>query len=228
MDARQTRIGSSKFRLNIRWFTRSGVELSNYLRKEQEVVVAPKTISEWVIAPSDAEFCEVGIVNGIGNPVQLFTNIKVQFAQDIPEEILWRFVLGEQYRHEKFAETPIWINCYVTTHNTINVQGIINRADLVPVGTPLIGGTNLPAPLATPYFNLNSPYGGLYPVQSGSGLNLEARFNIAPPQGLRMGTSFKSLLDIRHFPFNAYSKVGTSIPKLPMVGLNNNDLTGYQ
>lgn len=227
MDARQTRVGTSKFRLNIRWFTRSGVELSNYLRKEQSTTFGSSTISEWVIAPSDAEFCEVGIVNGTGNPVQLFTNIKVQFAQDIPEEILWQFVLGEQYRHVKFAETPIWINCFVTTHNTINIQGIINRADLVPVGAPFIGGTNLPAPLSVPYFNLNSPYGGLYPVQSGSGLSLEARFNISPPQGLRMGTSFKSLNDIRHLPFNSYSKVGSPITKRPMVGLNNNGLTGY-
>ena len=227
MDVRQTRVGTSKFRLNIRWFTRSGVELSNYLRKEQTATVGPSTISEWVIAPSDADFCEVGIVNGTGDPVLLFTNIKVQFAKDIPEEILWQFVLGEQYRHEKFAETPIWINCYVTTHNTINAQGIVNRADLVPVGASFIGGTNLPAPLSVPYFNLNSPYGGMYPVQSGSGLSLEARFNIAPPQGLRMGTSFKSLNDIRHFPFNSYSKVGTPITKRPIVGLNNNGLTGY-
>lgn len=227
MDARQSRIGTSKFRLNIRWFTRSGVELNTYLRKEQSTTFGPSTISEWVIAPSDAEYCEVGIVNGTGNPAQLFTNIKVQFAQDIPEEILWQFVLGEQYRHEKFAETPIWINCYVTTHNTINVQGIINRADLVPVGALFIGGTNLPTPLAVPYFNLNSPYGGLYPVQRGDGLSLEARFNVVPVQGLRMGTSFKSLSDIRHFPFNAYSKVGTPIAKRPMVGLNNNGTTGY-
>lgn len=227
MDVRQTRIGSSKFRLNIRWFTRSGVELSNYLRKEQEVTVTPKTISEWVIAPSDAAFCEVGVVNGTGNPVQLFTNIKVQFAYDIPEEILWGFVLGEQYRHEKFAETPIWINCYVSTHNTINVQGIVNRADLVPVGAPFIGSTNLPAPLSVPYFNLNSPYGGLYPVQAGSWLRLEARFNSVPPQGLRLGTSFKSLTDIRPLSFIAYSNVGSPIAKSPMVGLNNNGLTGY-
>lgn len=227
MDVRQTRAGTSKFRLNIRWFTRSGLELFNYLRKEQSTTFGPSTISEWVVAPSDAEFCEVGIVNGTGNPVQLFTNIKVQFAQDIPEEVLWQFVLGEQYRHEKFAETPIWINCYVTSHNTINVQGIVNRTDLVPVGSPFIGGTNLPAPLSVPYFNLNSPYGGLYPVQSGSGLSLEARFNSVPPQGLRMGTSFKSPLDIRHFPFNSYSKIGTTISKRPMVGLNNNGLTGY-
>lgn len=227
MDARQTRIGTSKFRLNIRWFTRSGVELNYYLRKVQEVGVAPRIISEWVIAPSDAEYCEVGVVNGTGNPVQLFTNIKVQFAHDIPEEILWQFVLGEQYRHEKFAETPIWINCYVTTHNTINVQGVVNRTDLVPVGTSFIGGTNLPNPLSVPYFNLNSPYGGVYPVQSGSGLSLEARFNITPPQGLRMGTSFKSLVDIRHFPFNQYAKTGTSLAKRPMVGLNNNGTSGY-
>lgn len=227
MDVRQTRIGTSKFRLNIRWFTRSGVEMVNYLRKVQTATFGPSTISEWVIAPSDAAFCEVGIVNGIGGPVQLFTNIKVQFAQDIPEEILWQFVLGEQYRHEKFAETPIWINCYVTSHNTINVNGIVNRADLVPVGSSFIGGTNLPAPLSVPYFALNSPYGGLYPVQSGDGLNLEARFNIAPPQGLRMGTSFKSLNDIRHISFVAYSKAGTPIPKRPMVGINNNGLTGY-
>lgn len=227
MDVRQTRTGTSNFRLNIRWFTRSGVEMSNYSRMYQEVSFAPKTISEWVIAPSDAEFCEVGVVNGKGNPVQLFTNIKVQFAYDIPEENLWQFVLGEQYRHEKFAETPIWISCYVTTHNTINVQGIVNRADLVPVGGSFVGGTSLPAPLSVPYFNLNSPYGGLYPVQSEGGMSLEARFNSVPPQGMRMGTSFKSLTDIRHLPFNSYSKVGTSIPKRPMVGLNNNGLTGY-
>lgn len=227
MDARQTRIGTSKFRLNIRWFTRSGDELANYLRKEQEIGVTTRTISEWVIAPSDAEFCEVGIVNGTGYPVQLFTNIKVQFAQDIPEEILWQFVLGDQYRHEKFAETPIWISCYVTTHNTINVQGIINRADLVPVGASFVGERSLPTPLSVPYFNLNSPYGGLYPVQSEGGLSLEARFNSVPPQGLRMGTSFKSLIDIRHYPFGAYSRIGSSIAKRPMVGLNNNGLTGY-
>lgn len=226
MDVRQSRIGTSKFRLNIRWFTRSGVELNNYLRKEQEVNVAPRTISEWVIAPSDAEFCEVGVVNGTGNPVQLFTNIKVQFASDIPEEVLWQFILGEQYRHPKFAETPIWINCYVLTHNTINVQGIINRNELVPVGAPFIGGTALPAPLNTPYFNLSSAYGGLNMVQDGSsGLKLEARFNSVPPQGLRLGSSFKPLIDIRHHQFNQYAQ--GSIAKRPMVGLNNNGTTGY-
>lgn len=226
MDVRQTRVGTSKFRLNIRWFTRSGVEMTNYLRKEQSMTVGPSTISEWVIAPSDAAFCEVGIVNGTGNPVQLFTNIKVQFASDIPEEILWQFVLGEQYRHPKFAETPIWINCYILTHNTINVQGIVNRADLVPVGASFTGDTILPTPLSSPYFNLSSAYGGLYLVQGGGiGLNLGARFNLAPPQGLRMGSSFKSLFDIRHFPFNQYAQ--GSIAKRPMVGLNNDGLTGY-
>lgn len=228
MDVRKTRIGNANFRLNIRWFTRTGVEMANYLRKSEEISFAPSSISEWVIAPSDAAFCEVGIVNAVNsNSSFLFTNIKVQFAQDIPEEILWQFVLGEQYRHEKFAETPIWINCFVTSHNTINVQGIVNRSDLVPNGAPFIGGTNLPAPLSVPYFSLNSPYGGLYPVQSESGLRLEARFNIPPPQGLRMGSSYKSLTDIRHFPFSSYSKVGTPIAKRPLVGLNNNGLTGY-
>lgn len=228
MDVRKTRIGNANFQLNIRWFTRSGVEMIKYLRKNEEISFAPSTISEWVVAPSDAAFCEIGIVNAVNNNSSfLFTNIKVQFAQDIPEEILWQFVLGEQYRHRKFAETPVWITCYVTTHNTINIQGIVNRADLVPVGTSFIGGTILPEPLSVPYFNLNSPYGGLYPVQSGDGLGLEARFNVAPPQGLRMGTSFKSLTDVRHYPFNAYSKVGTTIAKRPMVGLNNDGLTGY-
>lgn len=226
MDVRQTRVGTSKFRLNIRWFTRSGVEMSNYLRKEQSMTVSPSTISEWVIAPSDAAFCEVGIVNGTGKPAQLFTNIKVQFAQDIPEEILWQFVLGEQYRHPKFAETPIWINCYILSQNTINVQGIVNRADLVPVGAPFMGTSALPAPLSTPYFNLESVYGGVNLVQDGdNGLKLEARFNSIPPQGLRMGTSFKSLIDIRHFPFNQYAQ--GSLVKRPMVGLNNDGTTGY-
>lgn len=225
MDVRQTRIGTSKFRLNIRWFTRSGVEMSNYLRKEQSMSVSPSTISEWVIAPSDAAFCEVGIVNSTGAPVQLFTNIKVQFAQDIPEEVLWHFVLGEQYRHPKFAETPIWINCHILSQNTINVQGIINRADLIPVGASFMGSDALPTPLNSPYFNMSSAYGGLNLVQDGqSGLKLEARFNSGPPQGLRMGTSFKSLFDIRHFPFNQYAQ---SLAKRPMVGLNNNGTTGY-
>lgn len=226
MDVRQSRIGTSKFRLNIRWFTRSGVEMSNYLRKEQTMSVGASTISEWVIAPSDASFCEVGVVNSTGGPVQLFTNIKVQFAQDVPEEILWQFVLGEQYRHPKFAETPIWINCYILSQNTINVQGIINRADLVPVGAPFIGKLALPTPLSSPYFSLGSVYGGMNLVQDGShGLKLEARFNSAPPQGLRMGTSFKSLFDIRHFPFNQYAQ--GSLVKRPMVGLNNDGTTGY-
>ena len=198
----------------------------NYLRKEQSMTVSSSTISEWVVAPSDAAFCEVGIVNSTGAPVQLFTNIKVQFAQDIPEEVLWQFVLGEQYRHPRFAETPIWINCYILSQNTINLQGIINRADLVPVGAPFIGGTALPAPLSSPYFNLESAYGGLNLVQDGSnGLKLEARFNSAPPQGLRLGTSFKSLFDIRHYQFNQYTQV--SLAKRPMVGLNNNGTTGY-
>lgn len=229
MDVRKTRVGTSQFRLNIRWFTRSGVEMNNYLRKHEDITSVPSTISEWVVAPADAEFCEVGIVNAANNPASfLFTNIKVQFANDIPEEILWQFVLGEQYRHEKFHETPIWINCYVTTHNTINVQGIVNRADMVPVGSSFIGGTTVPAPLLTPYFNLNSPYGGLCLVQSGDTLKLEARFNSAPPQGLRMGASFKSLIDFRHYPFNQYSKVGAPIPKRPIVGLNNDGTTGYR
>lgn len=228
MDVRQTRTGTSTFRLNIRWFTRSGVELSNYLRKIQNITFGPSTISEWVVAPSEAAFCEVGIVNRTdAAAAMLFTNIRVQFAYDIPEEVLWQFVLGEQYRHEKFAETPIWMNCYVTTHNTVNIHGIVNRYDLVPVGASFIGGTDLPAPLAVPSFNLNSPYGGLYPVQAGGGLRLEARFNTAPPQGLRMGTSFKSLTDIRHLPFANYSKIGTPIAKRPIIGLNNNGLTEY-
>lgn len=226
MDVRQTRVWTSKFRLNIRWFTRSGVEMNNYLRKEQSTTVSPSTISEWVVAPSDAAFCEVGIVNGTGNPVQLFTNIKVQFAQDIPEEPLWQFVLGEQYRHPKFAETPIWINCYILSQNTINVQGIINRADLVPVGAPFMGGAALPPPLSSPYFNMGSAYGGLNLVQDDDvGLKLEARFNSVPPQGLRMGTSFKSPIDIRHFPFNQYAQ--GHLAKRPLVGLNNNGTTGY-
>ena len=227
MDVRQTRVGSSYFRLNIRWFTRSGVEMSNYLRKEQSMTVGPSTISEWVIAPSDAAFCEVGIVNSIGAPVQLFTNIKVQFAQDIPEEVIWKFVLGERYRHPRFAETPIWINCYILSQNTINVQGIINRADLVPVGAPFAGSDALPTPLSSPYFNLGSVYGGLNLVQDDVyGLKLEARFNSAPPQGLRMGSSFKSPIDIRHYPFNQYAQ--GSLAKRPMVGLNNNGTTGYK
>ena len=226
MDVRHTRTGTSKFRLNIRWFTRSGVEMSNYLRKEQSTAFSPSTVSEWVIAPSDAAFCEVGIVNGTGNPVQLFTNIKVQFASDIPEEILWQFVLGEQYRHPKFAETPIWINCYILTHNTINIQGIVNRADLVPVGAPFVGGVALPSPLSSPYFNLSSAYGGMNLVQDGvNGLKLEVRFNSPPPQGLRLGTSFKPLFDIRHYPFNQYAQ--GPLTKRPMSGLNNNGITGY-
>lgn len=226
MDVRQTRVGTSKFRLNIRWYTRSGVEMNNYLRKEQSMSVGPTTISEWVIAPSEAAFCEVGIVNSTGVPGQLFTNIKVQFAQDIPEEVLWQFVLGEQYRHPRFAETPIWINCYILSQNTINVQGIVNRADLVPVGDSFMGTLATPTPLSSPYFNLSSVYGSINLVQDGSnGLKMEARFNSAPPQGLRMGTSFKSLFDIRHFPFNQYAQ-GT-LAKRPMVGINNNGTTGY-
>lgn len=226
MDVRKTRIGEANFRLNIRWFDRSGREMNNYLRKNEEISVAPSTVSEWVIAPSDAAFCEVGVVNAVNNNSSfLFTNIKVQFASDIPEEILWQFVLGEQYRHPKFAETPIWINCYVLTHNTINVQGIINRADLVPLGAPFVGEAAMPTPLSSPYLNLSSAYGGMSLVQSGNSLKLEARFNSAPPQGLRMGTSFKSLIDIRHFPFNQYAQ--GSLTKRPMVGLNNNGVTGY-
>lgn len=226
MDVRQTRAGTSKFRLNIRWFTVAGVEMSNYLRKEQSATFGPSTISEWVIAPSDAAFCEVGIVNGLRNPVQLFTNIKVQFASDVHEEVLWQFVLGEQYRHPKFAETPIWINCYIMSQNTINVQGIVNRADLVPVGEPFMGSTALPPPLSSPYFNMSSAYGGFNLVQDGtSGLKLEARFNSTPPQGLRMGTSFKSLVNICHHPFNQYAQ--GSIARRPLVGLNNNGTTGY-
>lgn len=224
MDVRQTRTGTSKFRLNIRWFTRSGVEMNNYLRKEQSMTVAPSTISEWVVAPSDAAFCEVGIVNSTGAPVQLFTNIKVQFAQDIQEEVLWQFVLGGQYRHPKFAETPIWFNCLILSQSTINIQGVINRADFVPVGAPFMGGEALPAPLSSPYFNMSSPYGGFYLVDSG-GLKLEARFNSAPPQGLRLGTSFKTPIDIRHYPFNQYAQ--GPLARRPLVGLNNNGTTGY-
>lgn len=225
MDVRQTRVGTSKFRLNIRWFTRSGIEMANYLRKEESMSITPSTISEWVIAPSDAAFCEVGIVNSTGPHTQLFTNIKVQFAQDIPEEVLWGFTLGEQYRHPKFAETPIWIKCHILSHNTINVQGIINRADLVPLGTSFRGNTPLPTPLSVPYFNMSSVYGGLYPTQDGDSLKLEARFDSTPPQGLRMGMSFKSPIDIRHYPFNQYSQ--GPIVKRPLVGLNNNGTTGY-
>ena len=227
MDVRKTRIGNANFLLNIRWFTRSGVELSSYLRKSEEITFAPSSISEWVVAPSDAAFCEVGIVNAVNNNSSfLFTNIKVQFASDIPEEILWQFTLANVYRPENFGEDRIWLNIQVTTHNTVNVTGVVNNAAGIPVGQNVMCREKIPAPFAVPLFNLNSPFGGLYLVDSG-GLKIEARFNQSPPQGIRMGTSFKPPFDIRHKSFNNWIQFGTDIARRPMVGLNNDGRTGY-
>lgn len=228
MDVRQTRVGTSTFQLNIRWFDRGGREMNRYLRKIQNITVAPSTIAEWVVAPSEAAFCEVGIVNRTNDAAMLFTNIKVQFAQDIPEEALWQFVLGEQYRPDGFGEDRIWINIQVTTHNTVNVTGVVNNAGLIPVGKSATALNAIAPPFAVPMFNLNSPFGGIYLVDQ-SGLSMRCTFNQPPPQGIRMGTSYKSPLDIRTHEFQRYANTNspTPITRRPMVGLNNDGRTGY-
>lgn len=227
MDVRQSRVGTSTFQLNIRWFDRSGHEMTNYLRKREEITFAPSTIGEWVVAPSDAAFCEVGIVNAVNNNSSfLFTNIKVQFASDIPEEILWQFTLANVYRPEGFGEDRIWMNVQVTSHNHVNVTGVVNNAGGIMVGQNVMSRERIPSPFTTPLFNLNSPFGGLYLVDSG-GLKLEARFNTSPPNGLRMGTSFNAPFEIRTAPFNNWVQYGTNITRRPMVGLNNSGITGY-
>lgn len=216
-------------RFNIRWFDRGGRELSNYLRGALSAAPTqfPATHSTWVVAPTHAEFCEVGIVNASMATNLYLTNVKVQFANDIPEETLWHFILGENFRPAGFGEDRIWIRCYISTHNTINVQGIVNNPGGVTTGRSVTATTNIPAPFATPYFNLNSPFGGMYLVDNG-GLKLEARFNMPPAMGIRMGTSFKSLTEIRTFPFNTAAAAGTGTIRVrPLVGLNNNGTSGY-
>lgn len=221
------RNNNKAIRFNIRWFDRSGRELSNYLRGALSAAPTqfPATYHTWVVAPSYAEFCEVGIVNAPMAANLYLTNVKVQFAPDIPEETLWRFTLAETYRPVDLGENKMWLNLVIGTHGYVQVHGIINDGGAIPTGRYLSASQPLPLMLQTPLFNLNSPMGGLYPVDSG-GLKLEGRFETTPPTGLRIGNSFKIEKSSLAHEFQKYAQPSTPIRVRPLQGLNNNGTTG--
>ena len=222
------RNNNTDIRFNIRWFDRSGRELSNYLRGALSATPTqfPATYTTWVVAPSHAEFCEVGIVSASFAASLYLTNVKVQFATDIPEETLWRFTLAETYRPVDLGENKMWLTLDIGTHGSVQVHGIINNGGAVPTGRYVSASQPLPLILQTPLFNLNSPMGGLYTVDSG-GLKLEGRFESTPPTGMRMGSMFKIKSSSIAHEFQKFAQSSTSIRIRPLQGLNNNGTTGY-
>ena len=215
-------------RFNIRWFDRSGRELSNYLRGALPAAPTqfPATYTTWVVAPSHAEFCEVGIVNAVSAADLYLTNVKVQFASDIPEETLWRFTLAETYRPVDLGENRMWFNLTIGTHGSVHIHGIINNGGGVPTGRYVSASQPLPLILQSPLFNLISPMGGLYTVDSG-GLKMEGRFESTPPTGMRMGNMFKIKKSSVAHEFQKYAQPSTPIHVRPLQGLNDNGTTGY-
>ena len=222
------RNNNKDIRFNIRWFDRSGRELSNYLRGALSATPTqfPATYTTWVVAPSTAEFCEVGIVNATLAADLYLTNIKVQFASDIPEETLWRFTLAETYRPVDLGENRMWINLVIGTHGSVQILGIVNNGGGVPTGRNVSASQPLPLVLQTPLFNIISPMGGLYTVDSG-GLKLEGRFESTPPTGMRMGNMFKIVRSSVAHEFQKYAQPSIPIRVRPLMGLNNNGTTGY-
>lgn len=222
------RNNNKAIRFNIRWFDRSGRELSNYLRGALSAAPSqfPSTYYTWVVAPSHAEFCEVGIVNATLAADLYLTNVKVQFANDIPEETLWRFTLAETYRPVDLGENRMWLNLAIGTHGSVQVHGIINNGGGVPTGRYVSASQPLPLILQVPLFNLISPMGGLYTIDSG-GLKLEGRFETTPPTGLRMGSMFKIEKSSVAHEFQRYAQPSTPIRIRPLHGLNNDGTTGH-
>nr|DAU70796.1 MAG TPA: chromosome segregation protein [Caudoviricetes sp.] len=215
---------SKTVRFNIRWFDRSGREMTFYARRDTESIRAqPKTVSTWVVAPSHAVWCEVGVVAPANAPQLYITNVKVQFAHDIPAETVWRFAPSEKYRPEGGGENNMWMHVHISSHNHINVRAIVHNPSGIPTDTTRTASTALPSTLAHPYISMISPYGGIY-LTDFDGLKLQLRFNSPPPYGTRLGSSFASLADARVFP---YGTLFSTVPQSPMLGQNNDSTTGW-
>lgn len=226
LDSKLARPGSSSFWLCIRWFNSDGQMLTNILRNVESIGMQARSIKYWIVAPSDAAFCEIGVSPAKNAPQMHFANIRVQFANDIPEEHLWKITLAETYRPSDLGEDRLWLNMYATTHNTIIVSGIIHNPAAVPTGRQMVAPSEWPARLASAEFGINTPFGGFYLLDS-TGLKLGATFPLSPAFGLRIGGSYTPANEIRTFDYSKIARATSPIPFRPLIGLNNNGQTGY-
>ena len=226
LDLKLARAGSSSFWLCIRWFNSDGLMLTNILRNAESIGFQARSIKNWIVAPSDAAYCEIGVSPAKNAPQMHFANIKIQFANDIPEEILWKITLAETYRPSELGEDRLWLNMQITTHNVITVSGIIHNPAGVPTSRQMVATTPWPIQLAAADFGINTPFGGFYLLDS-NGLKLGATFSVSPPFGLRIGGSYSTPVDSRTFNFNKIASATSPIPHRPLHGLNNNGQTGY-
>ena len=226
LDSKLARPGNSSYWLCIRWFNPDGQMLTNVLRNIESIRLQVDSIKHWIVAPSDAAYCEIGVSPAKNAPQMHFANIKVQFANDIPEEILWKITLAETYRPAELGEDRLWLNMQITTHNVVTTSGIIHNPAAVPTGRQMVATKQWPVQLTSAEFGINTPFGGLYLLDS-NGLKMGATFPLSPAFGLRIGGSYVPPLDCRTFDFSGIAKAGVAINFRPLMGLNNNGQTGY-
>ena len=226
LDSRLARPGNSSYWLCIRWFNSDGQMLTNILRKVENIRLQVDSIKHWIVAPSDAASCEIGVSPAKNAPQMHLANIKVHFANDIPEEILWKITLAETHRPLELGEDRLWLNMQISTHNVLTTEGIIHNPAAVPTGRQMVAASPWPAHLVSAEFGINTPFGGFYLLDS-NGLKMGATFPLSPAFGLRIGGSFVPPLDGRTFDFSKIAKAGTPINFRPLMGLNNNGQTGY-
>lgn len=226
LDSRLARPGSSSFWLCIRWFNSDGQMMTNILRIAESIRLQVSSLKYWVVAPSDAAYCEIGVSPAKNAPQMHFANIRVQFANDIPEEILWKITPSETYRPAELGEDRLWLNMQITTHNFITVSGIIHNPAAVPTGRQMVADSSWPLQLSAAEFGINTPFGGFYLLDS-KGLKLGATFPLSPAFGLRLGGSYITPVDSRTFDFSKIARAGSPVPFRPLMGLNNNGQTGY-
>lgn len=225
LDSKLARSGSSSFWLCIRWFNSDGQMMTNIMRNVESIGFQTRSIKYWIVAPSDAAYCEIGVSPAKNAPQMHFANIKVQFANDIPEELLWKITLAETHRPSELGEDRLWLNMLVTTHNTITVSGIIHNP-AVPTGRQMVSASAWPTQVVSAEFGINTPFGGFYLLDS-NGMKLGATFPLSPPFGLRIGGSYTPTFDVRTFDYSKIAKATSPIPFRPLMGLNNNGQTGY-
>lgn len=226
LDSRLARPGVSSYWLCIRWFNSDGQMLTNILRNVESIRMEVDSIRHWIVAPSNAAFCEIGVSPAKNAPQMHFANIRLQFANDISEEVLWKITLAETYRPAELGEDRLWLNMQITTHNVLTTTGIIHNPSAVPTGRQIVAALPWPAHLTSSEFGINTPFGGFYLLDS-NGLKLGATFHLSPAFGLRIGGSYKPPLDGRTFDFSKIAKTTSPINFRPLMGLNNNGQTGY-
>lgn len=226
LDSKLATPGSASFWLCIRWFNSDGQMLTNILRNVESIRQQVSSHKYWVVAPLDAAYCDIGVSPSRNAPRMHFANIKANFANDIPEEILWKITLSETYRPAELGEDRLWLNMQITTHNVITVSGIIHSPAAVPTGRQMVANSQWPNQLAAAEFGINSPFGGFYLLDS-NGLKLGATFPLSPAFGIRIGGSYSTPTDARTYDFSKIARSGSPIPFRPLIGLNNNGQTGY-